>query len=689
MQFAAGHKVEGLRRATVAVLPALLLLSSAVWTGTLQAPLQPWMVLAGHGVLALFVALMAGSCRQASAALGWTWVPVVLLTAWLVAGVLMSPVPRAGWLALALWPMFLLLPSAVANCWRRVWQRRLGLQAVAVVLVVVSSIGLWHWSLGHSERAALPLGHHNLLALWLVTLAPLLSRLTSSRKVSTLMLVGLAIVVSGWTLAAGRSLSAAVGLMSSLPVAAIFAWRQVSSWPDLRRRRRRQLVVGALILGMLLSATLIHHQGDRLARLATGDDSSWAARSAYWQAAWQGGVERPWGWGAGSTAWTLSRFMPVRPGVLPAGAVVADVHSLPLGVLYELGWPGLLLVTWLLASQWGQLSHRRRSGKHRRWLAAICFWIFAVTSLAGAPFTVLALPTALAVAVGWGLRPTEPGQGNWKRAWPVGIFIVFILPLDLAAIHYSRAIDGETFDDQRRALVKATDLDPRFPLYRAQLAILDGYRQDTAASPSPQVPGTDFGAYLEAAEQAHAVAPLWLLAGAKGQVAGVAWDQRALVQACDLDPLSAMAPFLLAAGEPPQERTAQWGARALAAEPRLLAATAWRLRPAEFAAAVALLVQHPSLDAGWRQRLEESHRRIVQGYDTPPTEVLQLSLGMDGKASDSLSLYAFRRPPWPTDLVVVDVDAAPLQWLDLASLSQLRSTDPHLFEQQCLLGPTR
>lgn len=674
-------------QALVAVLPALLLLGTALWTGTFQAPLFPWRVLVGHGALALFVAWMTRTGPHSLVALDWGGRAAALLLGWLVVGVILSPVPRAGLLPILLLPMFLLLPRAVANCWRRLWQRRLGLWAVALVSAVVASISLWHWAVGNSERAALPLGHHNLLALWLVTLLPLLLSALAKGPGWSGFLALTAALPAVLALLASGSLSGLLGCLACLLGMVLGRLRGGKGSASPRWGLRRWGAVG-LSFGIAVSLLLLL-QGERLQGLASGDDSSWAARSAYWQGAWGGSVERPWGWGAGSTAWTLSRTMPVGPGVLPPGDVVADVHSLPLALLYELGWPGLLLVGWLVARLWRYLWRHLKDGGEdglRSRPALLSLLAFGVAALAGAPLSVMAMPTVLAVAVGSGLQPTERARWRWIQAWPIAVFGLFILPLDLAAVHYSRAIDGPTFDIQRRALVRAMALDPRMPLYRAQLAILDGYGEGQESSTPPKVPGTDPEAYLEAAEQAFAVAPLWLLAGAEGQGARMPWSERALLQACDLDPLSAMAPFLLAVGEPLQERSAPWGARALAAEPRLLAATAWRQRPATLAAAVALLVRHPSLDAGWRLRLQSSHDRILQTFDASPGEIGQLALAMDGNEATSLSLYAFRRRPWPADLVVVELDASILQGQDLVPLVRLRSTAPSLFAEQCLLG---
>ena len=49
------------------------------------------------------------------------------------------------------------------------------------------------------------------------------------------------------------------------------------------------------------------------------------------------------GWGPGSASWTTAEHLRPIPGLHPPDQVVADLHSLPLQLGYELGWSGLLL----------------------------------------------------------------------------------------------------------------------------------------------------------------------------------------------------------------------------------------------------------------------------------------------------------------------------------------------------------
>ena len=95
------------------------------------------------------------------------------------------------------------------------------------------------------------------------------------------------------------------------------------AWP---RRGRALALVGAVWFA------------PRVIDVARGHDLSTRARLAYAEAGVRGWRERPLlGWGPGATAWTIAEHLPVRPGVLPAGQAVADLHDLPLQLGYELG----------------------------------------------------------------------------------------------------------------------------------------------------------------------------------------------------------------------------------------------------------------------------------------------------------------------------------------------------------------
>jgi hypothetical protein len=89
---------------------------------------------------------------QVAALVPLLWAAVAVST-WL------SPVPRAGWIALILLPAYLGTPGMVAHSWSTPAARRLGTRTLAVVV-----LGIAVWSLADrflvagGGRTAMPLG---------------------------------------------------------------------------------------------------------------------------------------------------------------------------------------------------------------------------------------------------------------------------------------------------------------------------------------------------------------------------------------------------------------------------------------------------------------------------------------------------------------------------------------------------
>ncbi len=637
-----------------AYLPAALLLLFAAGAGTFAGAATAAGALAGHLALLLCLALAAGRWRDPLGRRGSLLLLALLLS--VAASLLLSPVPRAGCLAVLL-PAFLLVPPAVAECWGDARRRRSGVWAVSLVVAAVAAASLVEaWRL--ETAAALPLGHHNLLAAWLVTLLP--------------------VAVLPWRDGGGgRLLALAAGLLG---LAALFATGSLAA----AVAAAAVAVPAALLvrkgwLALALAAVFLGPQAPRLLGLVAGDPSL-QARWGYLEAGWRGFAERPvFGWGPGATAWTIGEQLRPRPGIHPPDEVVADLHSLPLQLAYELGSSGLLLGFGVALIFW--YRHRQAAADPGlRRAAFLGLAALAVMSLAGLPLSVTALPVAALVVVGGVLAAgggrERPQQGS--RRWPAlaaGLAIAaVVLPLDLAQAAYDRAATAADPGEQARHLRRAVALDPDFPLYRARLAWLEA-----------EIGGADreiARRAVRAAADAYGVAPLWLVAGVLAQETGGPGSREALERACRLSPLGALAPFRLALGEPTRAASAEWGARALLAEPRLAAATAWGARRELLAAAVGRAVAAPGVDAGWRQRLAE---RVDEGLDLAgPTR--RIALAMDGEGSASLSLYAFRRRPWPAELVPVALSAAALARIDLVPAVGLRTTAPEVFNGPGLCG---
>ncbi len=645
--------------------PAALLLLWSGWAGTFAGGADGVWAMAGQAaLLALLVA--AGPSWRDPLRLGRGGnLLLVALAGATLASWLASPVPRAGRTALVLAPAMVLLPAAAARCWFTAARRKAGLAALSVTVAGVAGwalVGLWRFG----EPAALPLGHHNLLAAWLVTLLPpALLPWRDGGAGRVLAAVAGALVV-GALLATG-SLGAALAVLVVASGALLAA----------RGTRRWWWVAGLLLL--VLGST----QASRIQAILAGDDASARARWGYLAAGWRGVAERPaLGWGPGAARWTIGHHLRPVPGVHPPDQVVGDLHALPLDLAYELGIAGVALAVGV-----GLVFLRRRlremgSAADPALLRAALLGLaaLAVASALGLPLAVGALPLAALTAAGAALAAAGPPRRQTTSPWPARALALgaalLLVPTDLAHLAYDRAVDAEDPRQQVRHLERAVALDPSLPLYRARLAWLEAELRGVDAELARQA--------RDAARDASGLAPLWLAAGAMGREAGAAWARPALLEACRLNPLGALAPYQLAL-LPRQRHTVEWAGRALLAEPRLLAAVGWRGRPWVEAAAHRLS-ELPGVGPGWRLALLERHEagRVAGG----PTRTLALT--MDGEAAASLSLFAFRRRPWPVHVARVELYADALPRIDMVPVTVLPGTAAEVFQAaECGLGGGR
>lgn len=637
-------------------IPALLLALFAAWSGTYD--LGTTAAASSAGLLALAGTLLfLGSPRRDPLGLGASG-RLLPLALWISAAVSLwaSPVPRAGRMGLLLLPVFLYLPGAVARCWRGEADRHRGLRAVALVTAGISLWALVDWLARGLERPALPLGHHNLLAAWLVIVLPLAllpSREPGPWRFAGIAGGGLAVI----TILATRSLGGAVALAAE--GIALIVWK--------RRQRGRAALLGLLILAGAVT------QLPRLMRIAAGEDPSARTRAVYYAAGWEGFLARPVpGWGPGSTPWTISAFTDPVPGASPRTEAVGDLHSLPLQIAYELGLPGVLLAAGI-AAVFVKLRLREISEPVVAGLLGIAGG--AVASLASGAIAVTALPLAVAVAAGAALSKNLEERGSDLPARLYAILaLVALAPPELARWHYDRAraadIAGRR-EAARAEIARAVALDPSFPLYRMRLALLGGGDPATAA--------------LRAAEDGVAVPVLWSVAGILGYTQKEPWASTALERACSLAPLDPLPPFYLMLSKPPG---AVHGAHALLADPRLAAALVWDRRPLE--PVLEEVRRRPGVDPGWKEAL------IAAARPSEPRRgfvVRKIGLEMDRDetlAGQSLSLAVFRRRPWPLQWGLIDVREDLLPGLSLTPAAMLRTTSADLrcsANEHSLLSP--
>ncbi|MCB1036100.1 MAG: O-antigen ligase family protein, partial [Acidobacteria bacterium] len=443
--------------------------------------------------------------------------------------------------------------------------------------------------------------------------------------------------------------------------------------PQLRRWRWLGGATVFLALAFLVSIP-------RLRGLLEGSDTSWSAREAYLCAGWRGFLERPLlGWGPGSTPWTLAEFLEPLPGIHPPGGLVGDLHNLPLQLFYELGASGgafsLILFALLLARSTSEARDRPLA------VAAKLGWLgFGVASLGGAPLSVLALPMALAVVLGaWQAALPGPGFPRTPRVrrwfpWVVaGLCFLGLLPLRLAHHAYERASRSQ---EALPALETALRWDPTFPLYRARHAALAG----------------DFREASVAARGAPAVAAHWLLAAGLAPEAAGEEARKDLLEACRLDPFNALPPYLLAVRSGGTEAAVEAAARALLAEPRLLAADLFR--DSGFRRQVALRIRRQEgveegLRSRWTEVLDAPYGRSKEFGELSERPPARLSLGYDGRPELALSTFLFRRRPWPLEVAAVILDGELAAEIDLPPAPALASTASWVFSRKsCGLGET-
>ena len=691
--------------AALAVVSALAVM--VFHAGTFHHGATAFSLAAGVALLLVFALLGRGSfldplaLRQS----GSPWWPALLGALWfsVLVSWLQSPVGRAGE-ALVLF----LLPAAWASAGigrllRSDGAVRWALAGCAAVGVSASAWALAMQPLHEQGRAALPIGHHNQLALVLVAILPaaVLGAWRAAGPDRPRLRQGAALFAGAvlvWTLAATGSMSGLAALVVQAVAAA--AWRcfRVSvrrpsgRLPDAagttRRSKGRRLLVPlaallALAAGLALATAWAGSRLDvpdpvgRLGAVLRLEDPSLLARRTYAEAAASGFAERPlFGWGPGSTSWTLANHWHPAPGVHPPGEVVTDAHSLLAQAPYELGVAGSVLLL-LLAARYGRVRLGELADPRVRdpqLLAAallgltgagvcLAFGVFAVVTAVPA---VLILNLGLAAAAS-SRPPPALERGRWRRGLRIAFHLYLVAALGWtwqrtsAARAYEVAVAAETADTA--AASQAAARDPSFPLYRLRVD-----------------PWT-------AAEAADGLAPLWLLAGVDRNV-DIDRRRQALERACDLDPLSALAPFELmpverqAGAAATDPRVAARAARAILAEPLLLAAAAFEGDPDLRAELHRRIRSWPGLPPGWLAAFEELWFALdwSNGHEGSPRNVL--TVDADGRPAVSFSLFAFRRQPWPLSIGAVPLRSHRLDFVtarDLPAVTRLPETAPEPF----------
>lgn len=608
----------------LSLIPGLLLALLSFWFGTLPGGATSGGSAVGLAAI-LWLALIGAPDWPDPLRLGHRFgflLPLALVAATIISWYL-SPVSRAGFVGTLLLPAFILAPAGVARCWRQPRQFQIGCDTLSVAVLMTAGWSLVEWFRLDSPRAAMPLGHHNLLAGWLVFLLPL-AAVGLHRPGSRRWLAVAALTIGSSAILATGSL---VGMAALALQGILAAWW----WPSLRVPFVTATGLAAL------------SQIPRGLRILTASDLSSQARELYAQAAWDGLARRPaWGWGPGSTPWLIARFLEPDPTVNPPSQVVGDFHSMPAQLAFELGLVGLVLGSglWLLfiVRRWPAKGNATSSQQRRAAFLGLAGG--AVYLLGNSPVSVLAIPAAAVIASGAALAVDfeTVRRGSRQRLLFVLLYLLpvgaLLLPKLLAQVHYDRAVTAESQAQALDEIEWARALDPTFPLYGARTAWIRGSLHGIDRESARLA--------LKAAEAAAGIAPLWLTAGFMGLEVSAGWTLEALSTARDLDPLSPLPPFLMAVSQPDHPEAALWAAQALRLEPRF-----WQ---------TSILQERTDL----RQRAIEALRaREVSDDQILSLEVdsrsgapgSALGLTMDRTPALAFSLYAFRRRPWPFTLV--------------------------------------
>ncbi len=676
---------------TGAALAVVSALAAMVFhAGTFHRGATAFSLAAGASLLLVFAFLGRRSLLDPLAVGGgaWPWWPAVPGAFWLIVLLswIQSPVGRAGEAV-----VLFLLPAAwaAAGIGRLLGSEaavRTALAGCAAVGVAASTWALAMQPLHEQGRAALPIGHHNQLALVLVAILPpaVLGAWRAAGPDRRRLRLGATLFVAAvlvWTLAATGSMSG----LAALVVQAVAA----AAWILWRSRGRRLLVPLAALLalaaGLALATAWAGSRLDvpgplgRLGAVLRLEDPSLLARRTYAEAAASGFADRPLlGWGPGSTSWTLANHWRPAPGVHPPGEVVTDAHSLLAQAPYELGIAASVLLL-LLAARYGRVRLGELGDPRVRDPELLAAALLGLTGAAvclvfGVFAVVTAVPAVLILNLGL-VAATRPASADgdpldslpawWRRGLQTAFAVWLVVALGWtwqrasSARSYELAVAGGGTDLLRMAAAS----DPSFPLYQA--------RFDPWA----------------AAGAADGLAPLWLLAGVEQ---GIDTGRRrlALERACDLDPLSALAPFELmrlereAGTAVTDPRVAARAARAVLAEPLLLAAAAFEGDPDLRAEVHRRIQSWPGLPPGWLAAFEELWFGLdwSNGREGPPLDVL--SVDADGRPAVSLSLFAFRRPPWPLSIGAVPLRSHRLEFIaahDLPAATRLPQTAPEPF----------
>jgi tetratricopeptide (TPR) repeat protein len=374
-------------------------------------------------VAALGAALVAAWRNESWPLVGGLFEPaLVLLLLALMAGALQSPCAGRSW-------GLILLATAAVSVFYLVLGAGSGRAAALAWLVpatgvVAAGAGLLAYGLRWTPRVAVPLGHHNYMAGFLLLHLPLTISAAGRQgarasRIRGLWLAGaaleaLAILLTG-------SLAAVFALMVFAVPMAVNRTRRALSRGEAgaeRGRRWQRYAAGLLLAALILGVGLLLRTSrspaiagvrQRMGGIAAaGRDPSLSLenRLRFLRAGLAMFWARPVvGFGAGSVPLVVALYREQVPGIMPAGEVVPQLHDLPVHLLAETGALGLAAAVLLLLTVIGGRSGPAATAvwlyllfslsDYQLDLPAILFPLAAITALAAQEETAAAAPAAL------------------------------------------------------------------------------------------------------------------------------------------------------------------------------------------------------------------------------------------------------------------------------------------------------
>lgn len=411
--------------------------------GTFSAPLSWPVTLAAHLVLASagsFIFLRSGTTGFRRAG-GFIDMILPALTVYLLLRVIVSPFPRYSMYTFVMFNLHIGVFYSVLQVARSGRGRELILRMVVLGAAGISLFSLIAYFCGHSARASMPLGHHNLLGGYLVITTPLCYGLYrragtagGSGKASAFWL-SLTITCAAALLVSG-SMGSLLSILLSIVFAVVVFRRsgspgradvEIDGPGNLSPKIQNALVVSVLVLLLLWAAPPFRETLNRIPSLVPGTgDSSILFRYQIYRGALDGIRENLFfGSGPGTTPFLFSLFKRQVPNAFSPGQTVAQLHNAYLQIGFELGLVGLLFL-FLLQGHFLQRLVRRVREEHRATVdPEMFFQPFFLTSLAGYSLNALtdsqlhvpAVTVTLTVVAALTLRP---GQNILKQP-PVAI----------------------------------------------------------------------------------------------------------------------------------------------------------------------------------------------------------------------------------------------------------------------------